>query len=497
MSGSEAVRLKVEVDEKEALSDFGKLEKKSSKAFRSFEKDSKKATKSAQRFNKALGGIKGQIAGLVGGVGIAATLKKSVSLWYEQERAVAKVAGSLKAAGTYSATLHRHVQAWASELQKVTIYGDEAILQSFAMAKNMGANVELAKEFVKAGAEFSAMFPQGLETSVRQMAVSLGGSAGELGEKFPAVRAMSPEQLRSGEVAKFILREFSGNAAIQANTDSGRLQQAMNDLGDSMQVLGSELAPAATLMARAAAEMAKAAAGKDAWYVSVLKGIGAIPSQHPGLADPTGAPGNLTLPPREVARIRRVEQRQGLNKYLSRSGLPQFGMNISTEDVQMMSNLSGGIGPGELQKVIAASQSPLQKLQADEQKLIRAQRFMAARGGIEMMRGEGEIGPGMGDVDLLGDNRMAQSRAKNPALHRFGDDLGMGIQQSVEGALQAAFTGGSTRAIVDQFSIMLQEAVIGALAASISEQVGAVLMEQIADIAMSIGGGAPKAGGAP
>jgi len=414
-------------------------------------------------------------------VGVTAALRKSVSLFFEQERAVAKVAGALKVAGVYSNAVLEDIQNWASALQKVTVYGDEAALASYSMAKNMGATVEQAKTLVEAAAEMSAIFGQDLQTSTRQIAVTLGGMSGELGEKFPAIRAMTPEQRMAGGAASYILGQFRGTAAELAQTQGGQLAQAMNRLGDSMEELGSVLAPIAVKLAEGGAWTASAAARniKTPWLLRQL-----MPESHPAFQIPSG-PGK----PNPI-----IEMRARVNKYLGQAGLPSVGMGLRNEDLQRLDALSGGIGAGSLGAAIASSKTPLEKLQEERQTLIRARNFMSARAEMQEMRAPGPIGDAGGAIGALnrriGQSDLAISRMQSPHIHQFADDLGMSVQQSLSSALRTAFTGGSARDVAQQFGNVLSEAVIGALAQGIAEKLvgDADLLGSLADLAMTIGG---------
>ena len=156
-----------------------------------------------------------------------------------QQDAVNKLSTALQVAGTFSQAALKDFQDFASGIQAVTVFGDEAILSQLALAKSFGATNEQAKTIVLAATELSSALGKSLDESTKQVAKTLGGLAGELGEINPAIKELTKEQLRNGEAANILLNQFGGTAQGQIRTYSGSLQQAKNTYGDLLETIGS------------------------------------------------------------------------------------------------------------------------------------------------------------------------------------------------------------------------------------------------------------------
>ena len=95
---------------------------------------------SATGFGGKMAGLFNQykyaFAGLA--VGAAAFAKKSIDAFTEQEQAAVELDQALRVLGDTSDESRRRAAEFAGSIQKVSIYGDEAVLQLQAMGVNMG-----------------------------------------------------------------------------------------------------------------------------------------------------------------------------------------------------------------------------------------------------------------------------------------------------------------------------------------------------------------------
>jgi phage-related minor tail protein len=231
------------------------LEKKDAeKVLNALPKDAEKSgQKSGKEFTKGLGGgIKGGLAGLkssLGGLsgvlagvtaafGAALTIQKFTEAAIRQEDAVNKLNASLRSIGEFSESSSSDLQQFASSLQQVTRFGDEAIIENLAFAQSLGASAEQSKVVVAAAADLSAALGIDLQSAVRNVGKTLGGYAGELGEVIPELKNLTQEQLRAGEGVELLAKRFSGFAAADAKTFGGSLQQIENAIGDLFEEFG-------------------------------------------------------------------------------------------------------------------------------------------------------------------------------------------------------------------------------------------------------------------
>lgn len=170
----------------------------------------------------------------------------------EQEIALNKLGQALKASGSYSEQAMSEFAAYASELQKTSVYGDEVVLAQVAMAKSFGASNEEAKKLVTAAANLASTFGGSLEERVQQLGKTLDGSAGKLAKFVPELKGLTSEQLKAAGAADIINSKFNGAAANELNTYSGKVIYLKNAVSDFQEELGG-LFTQSTLVAKATA----------------------------------------------------------------------------------------------------------------------------------------------------------------------------------------------------------------------------------------------------
>lgn len=160
-----------------------------------------------------------------------------------QEAAISKLNQSLKNAGTFSKEASLDIQAFASALQESSIFGDEVILQSFAMARNFTKSNEEAKKLTAAAVELSAVTGDSLDTSIKDLGKSLEGMAGKLAESVPGTKSFTEAQLKAGAAINYVAKQFAGSALAESKTFNGQIVQLKNSFGDFLEVVGAQLAP--------------------------------------------------------------------------------------------------------------------------------------------------------------------------------------------------------------------------------------------------------------
>jgi len=165
-----------------------------------------------------------QVGAAVAAIG-AVTVFKSVRAAIEQENAVNRLAGSLRAAGDLSEEALTDLQDFASELQKISTIGDETTLAMLSLAKGFGASNEQAKQIAAIAADLSVGIGVSFESAVRLASKTLGGFAGELGESIPALKNLTQEQLRNGEGLTILAEKYRGLGQNELNTFSGSLDK--------------------------------------------------------------------------------------------------------------------------------------------------------------------------------------------------------------------------------------------------------------------------------
>jgi hypothetical protein len=156
----------------------------------------------------------------------------------KQEDAVSGMNQALRSAGDFSVAASKDLQTFASDLQSVSIIGDETTLQMLSLAKSFGVSNDMAKDLVTAASELSAATGMSLESAVRNLGKTMSGLTGELGESLPAMRSLTAEQLKSGAAIDLVNRRFAGSALAKIQTYSGAVTQLSNSWGDFQEKIG-------------------------------------------------------------------------------------------------------------------------------------------------------------------------------------------------------------------------------------------------------------------
>lgn len=206
---------------------FSRLGEVAANAFSSFA-GNLAANAASAAFNK----LGQSIGALIGQFG------EFVDLANIQEDAINRLNTQLQISGDFSANAAQDFQEFASALQTTTRFGDEVILNQLALAKSFGATNDQAKQILEAATDLSASFGIDLESATRNVAKTLGGFAGELGEVIPELKNLGTEALQSGQGIDLIRERFRGAAQGEIKTFRGALTQTQNTIGDTKEALG-------------------------------------------------------------------------------------------------------------------------------------------------------------------------------------------------------------------------------------------------------------------
>jgi len=234
------------------------------------------AKKNLGGLSSAVSGLGPSIAALGPMIGLAfgtAAIKQSIDAFVRQEQAVFQLEQRLKSTGGTSGKTSEELQRLASELQAVTTYGDEAVIEMQSLLLTF-TNIQGATfdEATKTVLDLSTAMGQDLKTSAVQLGKALNDpiagltSLSRIGVKFTEEQKKLIEQMmKTGDIAgaqKIILQElkveFGGAAEAASKGLGGALQQMRNAVVDSGESLGKILAPALIQVAGGIKEAAEA-----------------------------------------------------------------------------------------------------------------------------------------------------------------------------------------------------------------------------------------------
>lgn len=211
----------------------------------------------AKKAQNELKGVEGAISKMGKAVGIAtgayfgargliSGLSTVVQLSAEQELAEKKLSTAL---GRTSQSL----LAQASALQKVTTFGDEAIISQQAFLASLNFSEERIKEIIPLALDLSSATGMALDSAVRNVSKTFSGLQGELGELIPQLKDLTQEELKAGGALEVISELMGGSAQENTETLAGKLEQTKNAVSDAGESLGELLAPTVIHTANAVA----------------------------------------------------------------------------------------------------------------------------------------------------------------------------------------------------------------------------------------------------
>ncbi len=156
-----------------------------------------------------------------------------------QQNAIAQLTNSISNNANLTAGSLKRIVDFSSQLQKKGIFGDEELQKQASYLASLGITENQIKGVLEASASLAAKGIMPLDSAVKNMAKQFGGMAGELGEKIPALRTLTAEQLKAGEGIALVQKQFAGALETAASTLEGKTTQVQNTLGDIKEKIGA------------------------------------------------------------------------------------------------------------------------------------------------------------------------------------------------------------------------------------------------------------------
>lgn len=390
-------------------------------------------------------GIAGALATFGFAVGVQqgiAAIHERIELAKRQIMAEARLAAVIRATGGAAGFTAAELQGMASNLQQITTYGDEAILEMQAILATFrqirGDNFERA---TRAALDLTAVMGGDLKSAALQLGKALedptigltalrrsGVSFTE--QQQEQIKALV-EQNQLFEAQVIILTEveaqLGGVAEALAQTDPGRLEQINNELGDMKEQIGTRLLPIVVEFKEEWLEALKLIRDVTG-AISGVEGPGAIGSQErtgpPRTINPTQPRTGqrfVVLPDGTVVPEHMVDETQRLMES-ERGG----GVGMSAEDRRQVDRDRRAEGLNRLQEAAARLNYANEQARREEvRNRIRGafgdlrteqRRGMALERGMKALEESPLIGQGRYGFDTFGDTLQ-------DALFKRDDDL--------------------------------------------------------------------------
>jgi hypothetical protein len=203
-----------------------------------YEKGMRRAGRSTKAFHKTASRLKALLITGLGFYAMMRTMRKAVTLFGRQEMAEKKVAAGLRVIGKHSVGAVKDLKQFASEIQALTLHGDEAVLELMAMGATMGKlSGRDLKRATRAAIGLSEAYGIELVGAMRLVARASVGDTATLKRYGITLDATLTPQQKFNELLKIGAANFA-LAEKAAETMTGRIQQAKNAWGDYLESLG-------------------------------------------------------------------------------------------------------------------------------------------------------------------------------------------------------------------------------------------------------------------
>lgn len=213
----------------------------------------KVSTTGAGKAKQEVGGLNGAISKMGKAVGIASAayfgarglisgFSTVIRLAGEQEQAEKKLEVAL---GKTSTALLNH----ASALQKMTTFGDEAIIGVQASLAAFIKDEEQIKKATEATLDMAVAMGMDLKAAGDLVAKTLGSSTNAMSRYGIQVEGAVGSTERLESLTNNVATLFGGQASAQAETMAGALSQAGNSAGDLAEAIGERLSPLTKVLA--------------------------------------------------------------------------------------------------------------------------------------------------------------------------------------------------------------------------------------------------------
>jgi phage-related protein len=232
-----------------------------------YEAGIKKAQESTKKFSASLSKViqglgKNGLVGAMGSIGLAsaglsATLGAVVKIAKQVSQAIGECTEAYKKQliaerqletainnnPLVTGSAKKRLTEFASEMQKVSNYGDEELIPMMANLVSLGRTEEETMKIMAVAMDMSASGSMSLDTAINQLNATLNGNIGRLGQQNAELKGLTEEELKSGKAIEILGEKFKGLS--QATLDTSK--QLKNIKGDFKEAIGEFTLPSSDM----------------------------------------------------------------------------------------------------------------------------------------------------------------------------------------------------------------------------------------------------------
>jgi hypothetical protein len=231
----------------------------------------------------------------------------------QAEESIRLLNNAMRITGEYSQVASDRALEFAKNLSQVTVYTDNQITSTLALAKSYGLANSESRKLVAAATELAAVTGQDLNSAVATLAATYNGFISkELLHIYPELKRLTAQQKAAGEAVDFFAKKLGGSALEATQTFNGQLVQARKDVDAFEQGIGNFLLRAGSdfirwgkeakgVVAEAFADIKRASLNADA-QTSIFDQVSATIKKTRAL--------NIEDQKEEIARAKEVSARK-------------------------------------------------------------------------------------------------------------------------------------------------------------------------------------------
>lgn len=232
-----------------------------------YEAGVKKAEKASKKLSTTISGVvnglgKNGLVGALGAVGLAssglsATLGTVVKVARQVSKTINECTEAYKKQLIAERSLDTAIQNnpfvtgqsakalkdFASEMQKVSNYGDEELIPMMANLVSLGRTEAETMQIMSVAMDMSAGMGISLDTAISQLNATLNGNIGRLGQQNAELKGLTEEELKQGKAIEILGEKFKGLSGATADTS----KQLKNIKGDFKEAIGQFTLPSSDM----------------------------------------------------------------------------------------------------------------------------------------------------------------------------------------------------------------------------------------------------------
>lgn len=201
-----------------------------------------------KKFSAATKSVSALTAVITAEAAVLKTIIKGVKEYSDtyrtQQIAELQLTAAIKNNPLVNGTAAQGLKDFASEMQRVSNYGDEKLLPMMSNLIATGRTEAQVQKIMKAAIDLSATGAMSLETAVTQLNATLNGNIGRLGQQNAELKLLSDEELKNGKAVDILAKKYEGLGKATINSTT----QMKNAKGDFEEAIGRLTLPTSELI---------------------------------------------------------------------------------------------------------------------------------------------------------------------------------------------------------------------------------------------------------